>query len=210
MKFDQTKEPIGVVEAVPGYAASLLYFLGKEPFAKVSEMKNAAGFKSPAEITKAIGWLEKNGFVKRESYRVSKRGRKAVFAVLTLKASEYLGLKPIAGKGGFEHKLYQFLICGKLERDGLEAKIEGFVPGSQKPIDVLVCDGGFVGYEVTLHFENLGLNIAQDFAVGVCRVVVVTRGKSGMGRAIRMVDRDSALDQYRGRIVFCDISDFFD
>jgi hypothetical protein len=210
MKLDKTPQPIRVMESVPAYAASLLYFLGKEPFVKIGGMKKAAGFKSPAEVGRALGWLEKNGFVQRESYRVSKRGRKAVFAVLTLKASEYLGLKPIAGKGRFEHKLYQHLIYGRLERDGFEPKIEGVVAGSQKAIDVLVRDEGFVAYEVTLHFENLGLNIAQDFAVGVCRVVVVTRDKLGMGRAIRMVERDSALDQYRGRIVFCDISDFFD
>ena len=210
MRFDETTEPIRVSETVPAYAASLLYFLSKEPFVKVSDMKRAAGFKSPAEVAKAIGWLEKNGFAKRESYRVSKRGRKAVFAVLTLKASEYLGLKPIAGKGRFEHKLYQHLISTKVKNDGLEAKIEGFVPGSQKPIDVLARDEGFVAYEVTLHFENLVLNIAQDFAVGVCKVVVVTRNKSDMGRAVELVEKDPTLNQFRDRIVFSDISEFFD
>ena len=205
------QKPIEVRETVPANAAALLHFLGKNPFIKVSEMTNAPGFSSPAEVNKALLWLEKNGFVVRESYRVSKRGRKAVFAVLTQKAFEYLGIKGIQGKGAFEHKLHQYLVSENLKKDGLDVKIEGRIKGSHKSIDVLVNSGaeGYVVYEITHHFENLASNIEEDFAAGASRVVIVTKDDAGMTKAEKIVGSANNRAQYNNFIIFQKISDFF-
>ncbi len=195
--------------AMPPQATSLLYFLSKEPFTKISAMTNAPGFKSPAEVGKALDWLEKNGFVNREQYRVSRRGIKSVFAVLTPKAYKYLEKKGIPGKGDFEHKLYQFLICRKLDKDGLQAKIEGRVSGFGKSIDVLARskDGDYLAYEVTLHFENIMSNIRQDLESGVSKVFIVTRDRTGMEQAKKIVEKNPGYD---GNVEFMTIDAFFD
>jgi DNA-binding PadR family transcriptional regulator len=205
-------EPVQSIELIPPNAAALLYFLGKKPFTKVSAMTNAAGFNSPAEVYNAIKWLEKNGFIEKEPHRVSRRGRKSIFYVLTRQAHNYLGIKGLPGKGNFEHKLYQHLICEKLKNDGLHPKIEGTIRRTKKSIDVLVQakDGHFKAYEVTLQFANVLLNVHQDFSSGVSKVIIVTRDKSGMEKAVRLVDGDSSLNQFRDRIIFSDISEFFD
>jgi Helicase HerA, central domain len=200
-------------DPVPPNAASLLYFLGKNPFTKTSEMINAAGFHSPAEVSRTLEWLEKNNFVIREPYKVSKRGRKAIFAVLNDKALRYLGIKSIPGKGSFEHKLYQHIICEKRKVDGLEAKIEGRIRGSEKSIDVLVRseDGSYIAYEVTLHFDNLlSSSIRHDLATGVSKVVIVTRDNPDLEKAKKLVAGYPLLAQNRAKVAFCLISDFFD
>lgn len=198
-------------ESIPSYAAALLHFLGKNPFTKVSEMTGAPGFSSPADVARALSWLEDNGYVMREAYRVSKRGRKAVFAVLTQKAFSYLGLRPIVGKGSFEHQLYQHIISQALKRDGLDARIEGRTQGSEKLIDVLVGSesGGYVAYEITIHFENLVSNIQKDFEAGVSQVVIVCMDAKGLEKAKTIVDADASINQSRDRIGFSLISDFF-
>jgi hypothetical protein len=197
---------------VPPNAASLLYFLGKKPFTKVSDMTDAVGFKSPAEVSKALEWLVNNVFVKRESYRVSKRGRPSVFAVLSLKAYSYLNIDSIPGKGDFEHKLYQHLIFKKLHSDGFSAKIEGKIGQNQKSVDVLVRtkDGKFMAFEVTLHFENLLSNIHDDFNAGAAEVVIVIRDKSDLNKAMKIISQDQTLAQKRNRISFQHVSYFFD
>jgi hypothetical protein len=196
-------------QAIPPQAASLLYFLSNEPFTKISKMTNAPGFKSPAEVGKMLEWLEKAGLVRREQHRVSKRGRKSVFAVLTPKAYEYLGKKQIVGKGDFEHKLYQFLICRKLENDGLQTKIEGRISGFGKLIDVLARskDGQYVAYEVTLHFENIISNIRQDLESGASKVFIVARDRESMQRAQKAVN---ANPEFGDHVEFVTIDQFFD
>ena len=196
-------------QAIPPQAASLLYFLSNEPFTKISMMTSAPGFKSPAEVGKALEWLEKAGLVRREQHRVSKRGRKSVFAVLTPKAYEYLGKKQIVGKGDFEHKLYQFLIRRKLENDGLQAVIEGRISGFGKLIDVLAKsnDGQYAAYEVTLHFENIISNIRQDLESGASKVFIVARDRAGMQRAQKAVN---ANPEFGDHVEFVTIDQFFD
>jgi DNA-binding MarR family transcriptional regulator len=209
IKRPSPSQPLPAQANIPPNSASLLYFLSKHPFAKISAMTGASGFKSPAEVSKALEWLEKAGFVRREKHRVSKRGRKSVFAVLTPKAYEYLGKKQIVGKGDFEHKLYQFLICRKLENDGLQAKIEGRISGFGKLIDVLARskDGQYVAYEVTLHFENIISNIRQDLESGASKVFIVAREREGMQRAQKAVN---ANPEFGDHVEFVTIDQFFD
>ena len=201
-------------ESMPPNAASLLYFLGKHPFTRKSDMTNAAGFNSPTAVNSTLAWLEKNGFIEMESHKVSKRGRKSIFAVLTPKARSYLGIRGIPGKGDFEHKLDQHLICicEKRKKDVFEVTIEGQIEGFEKSIDILVRskDGNYIAYEVTLHFDNLLSNIHQDISAGVSKVVIVTRDISAMEKAISMVDEDESLVQNRAKVTFCTISDFLD
>ena len=172
-------------------------------------MTNAPGFKSPAEVGKALDWLEKNGFVRREQYRVSRRGRKSGFAVLTPIAFKYLGKKGIPGKGEFEHKLYQVLICRKLEKDGWQVKIEGRVSKFGKSIDVLARskDGAYLAYEVTLHFQNIISNIHNDLESGASKVLIVARNRAGLQQAQKMVN---ANPEYGDKVGFMTIDEFFD
>jgi hypothetical protein len=144
-----------------------------------------------------------------ESHKVSRRGRKSIFAVLTAKALSYLDAKPIPGKGNFEHKLYQHLICEKLKKDELEPKIEGRISGFGKSIDVLARskDGAYLVYEVTLHFENLLSNIRQNLESGVSKVVIVTRDRAGMKKAQKILN---ANPKYAENVVFMTIDEFFD
>ena len=112
-EIEKTK-PVDVKTAFRPDALSMLYFLSKNPFAKKTEMEAAPGFKSPEDVTRASEWLEENHFINLESYRVTKRGRKSTFAVLTDKAYAHLGTTGHRGKGSFEHSLYQFLIFKSL------------------------------------------------------------------------------------------------
>ena len=213
MKKKSVQKPLEVKQRMPAGAAALLHFLGKHPFTKVSEMTNAPGFSSPAEVNKALTWLEadENDFITREAHRASKRGRKSVFAVLTQKAFEYLGIKGIQGKGAFEHKLHQYLVSENLKKDGLDAKIEGRIKGSGKSIDVLVNSGaeGYVAYEITHNFSNLVSNIEDDFEAGVSRIVIVTKDDAGMTKAENIVGSANNWAQYNNSIIFQKISNFF-
>jgi hypothetical protein len=139
-------------------AITLLYTLSASPFTRVSDMTSFPGFSSPQKIGKILSWLKKNGFIERKEYQLSRTGRKAVFAVLTDKARKALNIsgKGSAGKGSFEHSLYQDVIAQFYRARGIDAKIEGRVKG-KKAIDVLVKDPaeGLVAFEVTKTYDIL-------------------------------------------------------
>jgi len=103
------------------------------------------------------------------------------------------------------------LINEWIAKNGTKAKIEGRIKGSNKAIDVLAQDKdrGQIAYELTIHFENLLENIHQDLASGANEVVIVTRDKADMDRAIEIVDRAPTLNFYLQQITFCTIADFF-
>jgi hypothetical protein len=202
--------PLKVSEVVPPIASALLFFLGKEPFTKISEMTKAPGFNSPREINKALEWLIGEKFIRLEKYRTSQT-KKSTYAVLQEKALHYLQIEGIPGKGGFEHSLYQDLIIGKLRAMGMTAKIEGRIKGSSKSIDVLGYSKstGHIAYEVTLHFNNLLSNIHQDLHAGVKKAIIVTRDKKDLDKAIHVIGLNSALDRYLDLIDFKTIDEFF-
>ena len=198
-------------ETVPPAATALLFFLGKMPFTKKSDMTNAAGFNSAREVNKALDWLTKNSFIAIKKYRTS-RTKKSSYAVLTDKAYKYLGIKGAPGKGSFEHSLYQSLIEHKLISQGMTVRIEGQMKESNKAIDVLAFskDTGPVAYEVTLNFHNLLTNIHQDLNAGAKKVVIVTRDKNDLEKAINAVAADVALNKDLEKIDFSIIDDFFE
>jgi hypothetical protein len=198
-------------ETVPPAATALLFFLGKMPFTKKSDMTNAAGFNSAREVNKALDWLNKNSFIAIKKYRTS-RTKKSSYAVLTDKAYKYLGIKGAPGKGSFEHSLYQSLIEHKLISQVMTVRIEGQMKESNKAIDVLAFskDTGPVAYEVTLNFHNLLTNIHQDLNAGAKKVVIVTRDKKDLEKAINAVAADVALNKDLEKIDFSIIDDFFE
>ena len=57
--------------------------------------------------------------------------------------------------------------------------------------------------------KNLALNIHQDISCGASEVHIVTRDKSDMEKAKKIVDKDAELKKYGDRIIFHPISDFF-
>ena len=101
------------------------------------------------------------------------------------------------------------MICRKLEKDGLQAKIEGRISGFGKLIDVLARskDGQYVAYEVTLHFENLLSNIHSDLESGASKVFIVARDREGMRQAQKIVNASPENDEY---VEFMTIDEFFD
>jgi hypothetical protein len=212
MKVTDTAVSIRATEAIPAQAVSLLFLLSKEPFTKISDMTKAAGFKSPVEVNKAISILEKHQYVRCESYRITKRGRKSVFAVLTEKAFSYPGVERRKGKGSFEHELYQHIVQKRLEAQGVEARTEGRIKGSGKAIDLLAFykDRGHVALEICLHLENVIHNILEDFSAGANEVVIVTREQKDVEKVVRIVASDPTLPSYLDRITFRTIDEFFD
>jgi len=206
------QKPLQVSETVAPDATTLLFNLSRAPFTKVSDMTKFSAFASPEGVAKALTWLSDHGYVERHEYRTSKRGRKSNYYPLTEKAYSFLGEKPPAGKGGFEHRLYQDIICRWLTENGVKAKIETPIKkGSPKTCDVLARSGdhGLKAYEVTLHFENLLQNLHEDLAAGADEVVVVTRDQETMEKAIRTVSADERLTPHLDRISFATMSDFF-
>jgi hypothetical protein len=195
----------------PPAAMALIHYLSREPFTKFSDLIKAPGFTSQTEVKKAVTWLESQEFVNRMHCRVAKRGRKAVFTVLTQKALTKFGLKPIQGKGDFEHQLFQHLVWKKLRKEGLKARIEGRLEGSNKSMDVLCWDeyGNAVAYEVTLHLKNLVDNIKQNFTAGISRVEVVCRDQMNLNKACEMVEARSREINNIDKVTFSLISDFF-
>ena len=121
-------------------------------------------------------------------------------------------MKGPKGKGNFEHKLYQYIIEQKEKAEAVEVKIEGRIKPCRKASDVLANDKekGHVAYEVTLHFNNLVKNIHQDLSSGVDEVVIVTRDKEDLDRAVNKVAQEQSLNQYLDRISFRSMDDFFD
>jgi hypothetical protein len=195
---------------MPPSASALLYFLGKNPFTNKSDLKKDA-LSSPDEVDKALRWLEDKGFVNIEKHRISQKGRKSHFAVLTGKALDYLDIKPIPGKGSFEHKLYQHLIATsllKVKRG--KARIETQIPYSDKSVDILLVTGeDYWAYEVTLHFNNLQSNIQKDIEAGAARVIAVVRDKKGIKKAEAIITGDIVLHQHREIISVEPISNYF-
>lgn len=188
-KIDQQvadiKTEAGSATNVPAACAAILFFLGKYPFTNISGLGQVSGFKSPAQINKAVEWLIDNEYVRIEKYRTSK-AKKSNYPVLLEKALAYLNVDNLPGKGSFLHSLYQNLVFEKITKNGYTAKIEGRMKGSNKLIDVLAVPPDrklVVAFEITLSFSNLRNNIVLDFNAGASEVVIVCRTKEGMSKA---------------------------
>lgn len=194
----------------PSAAKHLLVFLDKNPFVKVSDISKATD-QSVAMVQKTLTWLEKNNYIKREAHKVSKKGRKAHFSVLTNKAHTEFGFKPIPGHGSFLHKLYQHLVCKKLNNIGLKARIESRIKGTNKSIDVLCRDehGQIIAYEITLHHENINENVTKDIAAGASQVVLVCRNPADLNKARNIVWGKLHEMKNQEKVQFSLISEFF-
>jgi len=206
----QTSKSPEISAQIPAESAALLFYLSNNPFTKYSDIINAPGFKSTRQAKKALNWLVENVFVKMEKYRAS-RTKKSTFAVLQDKAYQYVGMKGLPGKGSFEHSLYQDIILKKLQVDGLNGRIEGKIKGSNKAMDVLVHseERGHLAYEVTLNFHNLLSNIHQDLEAGANEVIIVTKDKENLDKALTIISEDSGLDPCLERLSFLTIDHFF-
>jgi hypothetical protein len=204
------KPPVKVIEKLPPDEATLLYNLYKKPFTNRSDMRAFTGFSSHDAIERILDILECKGLVKQEEHRVSKKGRPAVYAVLTQKAYDSLGYKPPVGKGGFEHRLYANLIADFYLEKGMQAKIEApLQKGSPKTTDVLVkADKRIISVQVVLSVDGLFANL-EDLNLGADEVIIVTRGKGDQDKVIKMVSGDPSLTPLLDRITFRTIDEFF-
>lgn len=190
-------------------AAALLFFLGKEPFLKVTQLKDAPGFKSPVEVARALEELEQKNLIIRRGIRTGPT-KPSVYPELLPKAWEHLGMNSPPGKGGFEHKLFQHLVAASLKAQGLKAVIEGRTKSEGKAMDVLAShkDGTSTAYEITLNLGNLLHNIRQDLAQGAARVVVVTPGKTEQQQAKDELAQAHDSERLEGFVEFSVIADF--
>ena len=133
----------------------------------------------------AKNYLDKSGLAKIHSI-VLRKGKPGVYFELTEKTYEKYGGNPPVGKGGFAHKMFAGAIKEYVEANGYNTLIEGVIPETGKAIDVLAWKKGegMIGYEVTLHFENLISNLMQDLATTLKTVVVVCRNKDELSKAM--------------------------
>ena len=174
---------------IPPAAAAILYYIGKFPFTKNSDLPKAPGFKSQTEVNKAMSWLINNNFIQIQKFRTSKTKR-SMYPVLSDKAMRYLKIESIPGTGSYEHSLYQHLIYQKLEKRGDQPKIEGRMGNSSKAIDVLVYSNEKKQYnaiEVTLSFTNIRQNIVGDIAAGVSSVTLVFRSEEDLQKGKSLI-----------------------
>lgn len=208
-KPERTKAP-EVRDRIPPDSAALLFYLSKNPFSKSSDLINVPGFRSVTAANKARDWLVDNGYVQMETYRASKT-KKSNYAVLQERALNYLGMQGLPGKGNFEHKLFQHIICEKLTQDGWDARVEGRMKNSNKACDVLAFNKttGYVAIEVTLHFENLLGNIELDFLAGVDQIMIVVRDKEDQQKAEKIIHNSTYGADTPEKIIVRTIDHFF-
>lgn len=146
---------------------------------------------TPARGDMARTWLANSGYVRIHS--IALRGKPGEYFELTEKAYNQFRGKPPAGKGSFEHKCFCHAIKDYAETKGFGARLEGVMEGTGKAIDVLAWKKGvgIIGYEVTLHFENLIKNLVDDLRTTLKTVVVVCRSKDDQRKAMAMVREHS-------------------
>lgn len=190
--------------ALPPHAASLLWHIANNPFSPVMELYKLPSFSRP-KVKTALNWLNANGYLAIEGFRI-KPGRPTNFPVITHKGMDYLGIDALPGKGNYEHKLYQYLVCQNLQARGQKAAIEGRTrKSSPKLIDVLAGD---VAYEITLHTSNLAENILEDLRAGAAEVVIVTRNRTEQDLALAKTADDPRLERILHQVSFRTIVEF--
>jgi hypothetical protein len=160
-------------------------------------------------VDKTRDWLKKNGYITLENIKTTKgRSRPACYLVLREQSLNYLNIKQHLGKGSFKHQLYCHLIKRKLEKEGWVAKIESAVYPSTKLIDVVAeKDKAIVGYEVTLHFDNLQENIEKDFEA-INKLVIVVE-KSDFGQAVEEIQKCKTTLEPNAHLDIKLVEDFF-
>jgi hypothetical protein len=160
--------------AIPEDALALLKHIAAHPFDNFTTHIKTCGLPKNS-VQKARAWLEENDFITAELIKTTKgRGRDSCYLVLETKALTQLKIKQHFGKGSFKHQLYCQLIKNCLETQGWEAAVEKTIYPSNKCVDVVAKkDGEIIGYEVTLHFENLEENIEKDLAAINALFIVV-------------------------------------
>ena len=186
-------------------AEIMIKHLNNSPFLSYRVLINELHL-TPSRGDQARAYLVKSGLVEVHSI-VLRKGKPGEYFELTEKARLQYGGKPPVGKGGFTHKVFAGAIKDYAEANGFNARIEGVMRDTGKAIDVLAWKKGegMIGYEVTLHFENLVSNLMQDLATTLKTVVVVCRNKDELRKAIAIVREKSMPTE---RLEFKTIFDF--
>lgn len=163
-------------DKIPLDALILLKHIADHPFDNYTTHRNTCTLEK-YKIERQRDWLLEHHYISIVKIKTTKgKSAPSVYLVLEDKALNCLDVKQHFGKGSFKHKLYCHFIKTKLEKEGWRAKIESNVSHSTKLIDVVAeKDSDIVGYEVTLHFENLLENIAKDFEVVNHLIIVVEK-----------------------------------
>ncbi len=174
--------------SIPEDALTLLKHIAQNPFKNTKYHRRWCSL-GEYGVDKTAKWLEENGYIRKERIK-TKRGRGGVDVYLVLQESAFgtLQIRNNYGKGGFRHQRYCQLIKEKLTKQGWSVSIESAVNLSSKLIDVVaVKDAETVGYEITLHFENLLENIVKDMKI-LNRLVIVVE-KTGTSRAEKIISK---------------------
>ena len=97
----------------------------------------------------------------------------------------------------------------KLQNEGWAAKVEDAIYPSTKLIDVVAKkDNAIVGYEVTLHFDNLQKNIKEDLEA-IDKLIIVIE-KNDFGKAIEEINKYKSTLNSEKHLDVKLIEDFFE
>jgi hypothetical protein len=197
-----------IKQDIPEDPATLLKHIADNPFDNYTTHISTCGL-AQHKVDKARNWLKNNGYITLEYIRAKKgRGRSTCYLVLQEKALNYLNIKQHLGKGSFKHQLYCHLIKEKLQNEGWNAKIETTVYPSTKLIDVVAKkNNDTVGYEVTLHFDNLQKNIKEDLEA-IDKLIIVIE-KNDFGKAIEEINKCKSALNSEKHLEIKLIEDFF-
>jgi hypothetical protein len=185
----------------------------ENPFSSISEHSERLGNVSPWLVLKTIAELIQIGFMERPlSFSLGKRGNPRKYLRATEKGARFAGMKleqsRYAGRGDFEHCLYQHLVKEWLEKKGRQAIIEFSL--NSKSIDVaeFEADGRIRVFEVELRaIPHIIENITKDLAAGCSEVVIVTRNRVEQKRVTALVYSELAANK-AGRVSFKTIGEF--
>ncbi len=162
----------------------MLKHLAKHPFLNYGDLIKELKL-TPARGDTARAWMANSGFTKIHSITL-RPGKPGEYFELTEHAYNIFGGKAPIGKGSFEHKCFCHSgIKNFVEAQEFGVRLEGMMEGSQKAFDVLAWKKGegMIGYEVTLHFQNLIKNLKEDLGTTVKQVVVVCKNKDELEKA---------------------------
>jgi len=195
-------------QKIPEDAATLLKHIAENPFDNFTTHRETCSI-GKHKVSKARQWLEENDYIVVDSIKTTRgQCRPSAYLVLQEKAWNYLKTKPRLGKGSFRHQIYCHIIKQKLERQGWKVKVESSVNLSKKLIDVVAQrNQEIVGYEITLHFENLKQNIEKDLKL-LSKLVIVVEKKDAAKANKSLKQYDSSIGENKV-VEIKAIDDFF-
>jgi hypothetical protein len=151
----------------------ILDYLIKNPDANQTKIKNDLGF-SQWEFTKHTDAMKKREYIREHVISLGKKGSPATYFEVLKPGFDYLCRphRPLAGKGNYPHRLFQFLIAKQVS--GV-IELRGADVGWEKP------NGEKIAIEVEMaphQRENILNNVKRDIGTGFSEVWIVCKNEN--------------------------------